>query len=355
MVEMIDNRLPAISPTGAAPRRRGIARVIPVALAVVLVLGSVAASRWTAPAVQAKSITLGFVLPDLQNPIFVPMRTGANDASKKFGFSLKLVGPTSGDVQGQISLMQDLVQEKVNGIIVVPADATGLNTSINKAISAGIPVATANLDAPGSNRAFYYGPNAKLEGQLEAKRVMTWLHTHHKTGTINYVITSCLPSVTGQLDRRAGFEQTVKNKNPYKGQFHLAEIGFYNTTTDPVKNLANVKNIYTAKKSSMQVVYAMCAPDTENWGKTVKQAGDHNLLIAGHDWLPQTLNLIGSGWIPWSLGESPYDMGYTSLKYMYQHAANGAALPHGILFARSIFATKANLAQIRKSPDAKGG
>jgi ABC-type sugar transport system substrate-binding protein len=329
--------------------------MVPALAIFVLLLGGVASTRWSAAPVQAKSITLGFILPDLTNPIFVPMRTGANKASSQFGFSLKLVGPTSGDVQGQIALMQDLVTAKVNGIIVVPADATGLNTSINSAITKGIPVATANLDAPGSNRAFYYGPNAKLEGQLEAKRTMTYLHYHGAKGVINYVITSCLPSVTGQLDRRAGFEQTVKRHDPYKNTFTMKEIGFYNTTTDPVKNLANVKNIYTAKKNQMKVVYAMCAPDTENWGKTIRQAHNHSLLIAGHDWLPQTLNLIGQGWIPWSLGESPYDMGFTSLKLMYQHVANGATLPHGILFAKSIFATKANLAQIRKSPDAQGG
>jgi ribose transport system substrate-binding protein len=331
-----------------------MSRVFPALLILALIAGGVASTRWTSAPVQAKSITLGFILPDLTNPIFVPMRTGASKAESQFGFTLKLVGPTSGDVQGQISLMQDMETQKVNGIIVVPADSSGLNTSINGAIAKGIPVATANLDAPASNRAFYYGPNAKLEGQLEAKRTMTYLHYHHKTGVLNYVITSCLPSVTGQLDRRAGFEQTVKNHNPYKGAFTLKEIGFYNTTTDPVKNLANVKNIYTAKSGKMQVVYAMCAPDTENWGKTIKQHGNHSLLIAGHDWLPQTLNLIGQGWVPWSLGESPYDMGFTSLKLMYQHAATGAALPHGILFAKSIFATKKNLAQIRKSPDAQG-
>src|SRR5207248_1071222 len=115
-----------------------------------------------------------------------------------------------------------------------------------------------------------------------------------------------------------------------------------------------IKNIYTAK-SDVRVVYAMCAPDTENWGKVIKQHGNHKILIAGHDWLPQTLNLIGQGWIPWSLGESPYDMGYTSLRLVYEHVAQGKPLPTGVLFAKSVFATKKNLAQIRKSPDAKGG
>lgn len=334
---------------------RGLAaRVVAVTVAAAVLFAGAAAGTGTGT-VQAKSVTIGFVLPDLQNPIFVPMRTGASKAAKKFGFTLKLVGPASGDAPGQISLIQDLTTQHVNGIIVVPVDAKAVNPAIDAAVNQGITVATANLDAVGSKRAFYYGPNAKLEGKLEGKRVLSTLHKARLKGKVNFVITSCLPSVTGQLDRRAGFEATVKNgANPYRKTFTMHEAGFYNTTTDPVKNLANIKNIYTAKSSSIRVVYAMCAPDTENWGKVVKQNNNHHLLIAGHDWLPQTLNLIGEGWIPWSLGESPYDMGYTSSKLVYDHVALGKPLPHGILFAKSIFATKKNLAKIRKSPDAQG-
>src|SRR5690242_13633049 len=59
---------------------------------------------WPRHMAMAKQITLGFVLPDLQNPIFVPMRSGAQDAAKKFGFTLRLVGPQTSDVQGQIAL-----------------------------------------------------------------------------------------------------------------------------------------------------------------------------------------------------------------------------------------------------------
>jgi len=336
------------TPTGGSARRAVLCLASTLALLLALI-----PYAWPRSTAAAKQLTLGFVLPDLQNPIFVPMRVGAQDAAKKLGFNLRLVGPQPAGVQGQIALIQDLAQQKVDGLVVVPSDATALNTAINDAITANITVATANLDTVGSKRAFYYGPNARKEGELEAQRVLGTLHGRGARGTVNYIVTSCLPSVTGQLERRAGFETFVKTRNSYSRQFQMKEIGFFNTSTDPAKNLSNIQNIYTAKRDA-QVIYAMCAPDTENWGKVLMDHGDHRLLVAGHDWLPGTLDLIGQGWIPWSLGESPYDMGYSSLKLIYDHLANGKHLPTGIIFAKSVFCDKSNLAQIRKSPDARG-
>ena len=124
-----------------------------------------------------KQITLGFILFDLQNPITVPMRAGAEAAAKECGFTLKLTGPQQPTAQAQIALIQDLVEQKVNGLAVIPNDATAINRAIDDAVGAKIAVATVNLDAVGSKRAFYYGPNAKQEGELQAAKTLGRLHT----------------------------------------------------------------------------------------------------------------------------------------------------------------------------------
>jgi ribose transport system substrate-binding protein len=329
--------------------------LVRVVLALVfMLLTAIPGAVTHAPLAHAKSITLGVILPEMQNPFELPLEAGARAAAKQLGFTLKLVGPNPPTTQGQISLVQDQIQQKVDGILLEPADTTAINTTIAKAAGAGIPVATVILDAPASQRAFFLGPNAKREGQQEALHAMRMLHRQHVTGVVNYVLTSCFPTVSGQLLRRAGWEQAVKHMNPFPKEFTMREVGFYNSTTDPAKNLSTIQTVYTSKGSQIKVAYAMCAPDTEDWGKVVRQHGDHHIIIAGHDWLPGTLTLIQQGWIPWSLGEAPYESTVTALTKLYNHAAHGTALPHGTFYSRSIFATKANLAQIRKSPDAEG-
>lgn len=306
----------------------------------------------------SKTYTLALVLDDLTNPVELPLRKGAKDAAAKYGFTLKIVGPSPAGAQAQISLMQDLQTQKVDGIVILPIDSTALVPAINKAVDAGIPVATTEIDAPDSKRAFYYfgGAVPLDQGKLEAQRVFAYYKGQNTTGTINYVVTSCLPTITGQQDRRKGFEDEVTAENA-GSPFQLKEIGFYDTTTDPAKNFANTQNIYTAKGSQMQLEYAMCGPDTQNWGKVLKAASDHHILVAGYDWLPATLDLIEQGWVAWAQGSSLYNEGLATFTKLYQAVTKTAAMPSGVIHGDSIFCDKSNVAQIRLSPDvtAAGG
>jgi ABC-type sugar transport system substrate-binding protein len=328
---------------------------IGVVTATALALAATAQPRpgsQAAPARKQAQITLALVLDDCTNPVERPLVKGAEDASSKLGFTLKNVCPNPNTAQQQISLVQDLVASKVNAIIILPVDSSALVPAINAAVDAGIPVATTELDAPTSKRSFFYfgGTPPLGQGVMQADRVAAYFKAKHAKGTIKYVVTSCLPTVTGQQDRRKGFETEAAKLNK-KNRFKLKEIGFDNTTTDPAKNLVNIQNIYTAKHSQMQVAYAMCGPDTQNWGTVLKRNKDHKILVAGYDWLPQTLNLIGQGWVAWSLGSSLYKEGLHTFTVVYDHFAKGTPLPTGSSHGTSIFCTKKNLAQIRKSPD----
>jgi ABC-type sugar transport system substrate-binding protein len=342
---------------GEGRNARGRSVAVAFALLATLALTATAQSgvrtHKGASATRAK-ITLALVLDDLTNPVELPLRKGAKDAAKKLGFDLKLVGPSPNTAQQQISLLQDLVAQKVNGIVILPVDSSALVPAINQAVAAGIPVATTEIDAPTSKRSFFYfgGTPPLQQGMMQADKVAAYYKAKGTTGTVNYVVTSCLPTVTGQQDRRKGFEQeaTKLNKN---GKFQLKEIAFANTTTDPAKNLVNIQNLYTANHSKMQVAYAMCGPDTQNWGTVLSRNSDHGILVAGYDWLPKTLDLIDQDWVGWSLGSSLYDEGLHTFTVLYNHFAHGAAIPKGFAHGTSIFATKANLAAVRNSPDVK--
>ncbi|MGA2501515.1 MAG: sugar ABC transporter substrate-binding protein, partial [Tepidisphaeraceae bacterium] len=306
------------------------------------------------PSSSVGAITLALVLDDLTNPVELPLRKGAQDAAANCGFTLKIVGPSPSTAQQQISLLQDLQTEKVNGVVLLPVDSTAVVPAINQLVAAGIPVATTELDAPTSNRSFFYfgGADPLDQGKLEAQRIFKYFAAKNATGNVNFVVTSCLPTVTGQQDRRTGFENEVAAENA-TSPFKLTEIGFYNTTTDTAKNLANIQNIYTAKSSQLQVAYAMCGPDTQNWGQVLKAHNNKNILVAGYDWLPTTLDLIGEGWVAWSQGSSLYQEGLYTMTTMYQHFATGAPLPTGVHNGQSIFADISNLQDIRNSPDVK--
>jgi len=330
------------------PRSRRLAGGAFIALAASLLLTACG----TSSSGGTKTYTIALVLNDLTNPVSLPLRKGAEDMAKKYGFTLKTVGPSPSTAQQQISLLQDLQQQKVDGVVLLPVDSSALVPAINKMVDAGIPVATTELDAPDSKRSFFYfgGANPLDQGKLEAQKVFKYFKDQNATGNVNYVLTSCLPTVTGQQDRRKGFEDEVAVENQ-GSSFQLKQVGFYDTSTDPAKNFANTQNIYTAKGSQIKLAYTMCGPDTQNWGKVLKANNDHHILVAGYDWLPATLDLIGEGWVAWSQGSSLYNEGTFTLTKMYEHVAQGKALPTGNIHGDSIFAEKSNIDEIRKSPD----
>jgi ABC-type sugar transport system substrate-binding protein len=70
--------------------RRGLAAAVVLA-AVTLALAAAAQSTVSSdasPSAKRADITLALVLNDLTNPVSLPLRKGAEDASKKYGFTL---------------------------------------------------------------------------------------------------------------------------------------------------------------------------------------------------------------------------------------------------------------------------
>ena len=76
-------------------------------------------------------------------------------------------GAQNGDVSNQIQIMEDLINQKVDGIAIGPCDSEALTPYIDKAVDAGIQVLCFDTDAPDSKRVGYVGTD-----NYEAGRAM---------------------------------------------------------------------------------------------------------------------------------------------------------------------------------------
>jgi ribose transport system substrate-binding protein len=329
--------------------------VLVMSVAVLALAGiAVSASATTAahrPQSARAKVTVTFIIPELANPFYIPAMNGARSAAKKYDVDLKITGTQQFDAQQQIALIDDALTSRTHAILEVPGNPTSLNIEIAKAESKGVYVGTVILDAPNSKRDFFIGHDAEAEGREQAARVLGVLHERHTTGVAQAAITTCLPGSTGQERRRRGFTEGVKH-NPYRGQFQVKIVAYVNATGEPAKSLANHQNLLLAHPN-LKVIYPMCAISTLDAGLAVKAAHRKNIVIAGHDWLPQTLDLIEQGWIPWSVGEIPYENTRKAVHWLAD-AARGKPVRHGIFYAAVRLATKANVDRVRKSPDASG-
>jgi ABC-type sugar transport system substrate-binding protein len=332
------------------PRSRLVAWFAVVVACTVLAGTSIAAV--TADRGRGK-VKITFIIPELANPFYVPGENGARRAAAMYGVDLQIVGTQQFDAHQQIALLDDALTAGAQAILAVPGSPTALNNEFAKAKARGVYVGTVILDAPASKRDFFVGHDTVAEGRQQGRLVLQALHRRGASGIVQAAITTCLPGSTGQERRRAGFTQVVTTQNPYRSRFRVHIVTYLNATGEPAKSLANHQNLVLAHPD-LEVIYPMCAINTLSAGQVVKAKGRRDIIVAGHDWLPQTLDLIEQGWIPWSLGEDPYGNCFKAVRWLAQTVRGTRTVPHGLFLTKTILATKANVDQIRKSPNAAG-
>ena len=95
-----------------------------------------------APALAQDKPVVGLVMKSLANEFFKTMEEGARKFAAADGsFELIPVGMNSEtDIDTQVSAMENFISQKVDLIVLAPADSVGMVTSVKKAIDAGITV-----------------------------------------------------------------------------------------------------------------------------------------------------------------------------------------------------------------------
>lgn len=113
------------------------------AMAVVMAVGACSgAGSSSAPAsAAAAKVRIGVSVPDVQGPFFLAMLYGIYEQAEVEGADVVLLEAGGySNLDKQISQMEDLIQQKVDGILIDPIDDNALQPIISKAVEAGIPV-----------------------------------------------------------------------------------------------------------------------------------------------------------------------------------------------------------------------
>lgn len=101
---------------------------------------TVAASDSAAASIKS-GLTIGFSMPALAESFWISAAYGIDTAAKKVGATvIKANAGGDSNADQQISQIQDLIQRKVNAIIVGATNADAVKAVVEQAVAAGIPV-----------------------------------------------------------------------------------------------------------------------------------------------------------------------------------------------------------------------
>lgn len=158
-------------------------------------------------------VVISIVPKSLDNPVFLDTKDESERICKKLGIKLEWLAPMQVDAAEQERIVESLIRRKVNGIIISCIDPDRIEKLIDKAVAAGIKVATFDSDSPKSKRLFYCGTNNYLAGRACGEALIKVLTAKHKTDRENrlLIMTGFLASYNLN-ERIRGFQDAVRGR-----------------------------------------------------------------------------------------------------------------------------------------------
>ncbi|MET3936502.1 substrate-binding domain-containing protein [Arthrobacter sp. OAP107] len=261
------------------------------------------------------------------------VRKGAEEAAAKDNVELLYTNDPEAGRQAQ--LIQQAVDQKVDGIAVTLATPGALKDSLKKASDAGIPIVSLNAGEDVSKQlgAFtHFGSNEQLAGQAVGEKLAAEDFKH--------------PICVIQAQGHVGLEARcagVKSKVPG------TEILYVNGA-----DMTSVESTATAKLQAAKdadVIIGLGAPITLTLLKSVATAGS-SAKVASFDLNKELAQKIADGTVLFTVDQQPWLQGYESVDALWQVKRGGFKLGGGqpVLTGPTIV-DKSNAADVVKFAD----
>ncbi len=255
---------------------------------------------------QEKPMKFGLSLSTLNNPFFVTVKDGAQKEADTLKVNL-IVTDAQNRLDKQISDIEDLIQKKVDALLINPTDSAGIATVVKRANSAGIPVFAIDRGIDVSTGARVIAQIASdnvFGGRLQARFLAKVLG-----GKGNVVELEGIPGASAAIDRKAGFEEELAKVAPGIKIIASQEAGF-----DQARGLEVMQNIIQANPGKIDAVVA--ANDSMVLGaiQAIQQAGakrpdGSRIIVVGFDAIDQALDQIRKGNMDATIAQQPVLMG----------------------------------------------
>lgn len=131
---------------------KAMKKVLPLMLGAALVVGI------ATPTFAAAPLKIGMSFQELNNPYFVTMKQALEEAAASIGATV-VITDARHDVAKQISDVEDMIQKKIDILLLNPTDTTGVEGAVKSAKAAGVIVVAVDANAKGPVDSFVGSKN----------------------------------------------------------------------------------------------------------------------------------------------------------------------------------------------------
>lgn len=244
-----------------------------------------------------KKITVGFSVSTQNNPFFVTMANSVKAEADKLGINVKIVDAQN-DSAKQANDVADLIQSKVDVLIVNPVDSAAISNSVIAANQAKIPVITIDRSSDKGDVAVHIASNNIKGGEMAAQYIIDKLGEQTPVAELEGI-----PGASAARERGQGFHNLADSK--------LKVLAKQSADFDRGKGLTVAENILQANPD----IKAIFAQNDEMALGAIGAAKSANkqILIVGFDGTDDGLAAIKSGDMAATIAQQPDKMGETGI------------------------------------------
>lgn len=287
------------------------------------------AKVWGDIPVADKEIKIGYIVKSLDNSFWQGIKNGVEEEAQKLkdqGFNVTIdVKGAQGesDVQGQLAIMQDMVNKKYDAIVFHPISDVNMVPGIEEAQQANIPIVTGNQQFNDNPQVpYFFGMSEYYAGSVAANYIIEKLGS--EGGQI--AVVSGISNDRAARSRTAGFADAIAAA----GNPNLTIVDTQNADWDRAK-AKNVVDTQLKKYPDIKAIY--CNNDTMAMGalegvRGVDKIGQ--IIVGGIDATDEAVQSINNGELTFSIAAYPDLYGKIGVEMAFRVLA-GQEVPPFIL------------------------
>jgi ABC-type sugar transport system substrate-binding protein len=263
---------------------------------------------------QPEDMQVVLIVKDLTNPFFVDMKDGGAAAAKKWGMQYTCLAPEKYSVENQIRIMEDLIEKRVDGIVIVPIDGKGIVSGIERANEAGIPIFNCNTRAETDEVLGFAGIDHVKIGEGLGQFAVDYLD-----GKGRLIILEGTTGASTARDRLEGMHNILDNH---------PDIEILTSTTAKYNRQMAMQVTEDLLVRFPEVDLVLAANDSMALGakEAIKDAR-RDIAVAGADAIPEALDAVESGDLAATIDSSGYIQAYTAVDLLCKYLATGERPP----------------------------
>ena len=250
-------------------------------LAVVVVLASCSRKESAGEKPAKKQFTVGVTLLTEEHPFYRELKAAFIEQSEKRNLK-PIILSCNMDLPTQTSQVENFITQRVDAMVICPAESAGIAGAVRKANKANIPVFTADIAAQGGKIVSHIASDNVEGGRLAGEYLAKLLGGKGSVAIVNH------PVVQSVQDRVKGFKQAIARYPGIKIVDDQAAEGKRDVAVTVTENILQ-------KHAKLNGIFAINDSTALGALAAVDQSGRKDVVIVGYDGDPEARAKILAG------------------------------------------------------------